>query len=238
MFRLYANSIMNGRGFNPMYNADSGSGGDGSGTGGDDDDKGEDKGTDDGTGDDGDQDKDEPIKFDEKQQAEIDRIIKQRLAKEAKKQEKAVQDAIEREKMTAEEKAEQDRIVAEKKAKDREAKANERVVNLEIKDIAREFGVPSKKLDRFLKVVDREDIEVDDDGNVDRSQVESAVKALLADMPEFKGPESKKGPAGEYNGTNNSAKFSKAQIESMTPEEVSKNYEDVMKSMAIHNKQK
>lgn len=234
MFRLYASSIMNGRGFNPMYNADSGSGGDGSGTGGDDD-KGEDKGSGDGTGDDGDQDKDEPIKFDEKQQAEIDRIIKQRLAKEAKKQEKAVQDAIEREKMTAEEKAEQDRIVAEKKAKDREAKANERVVNLEIKDIAREMGVPSKKLERFLKVVDREDIEVDDDGNVDRSQVETAVKALLADMPEFKGPDNQKGPGGDFNGTNNSAKFSKTQIQAMQPEEIAKNWDDVQASMKIHN---
>lgn len=238
MFRLYARSIMNGRGFQPMLEADKGGGGSSGSEGGDegDKDKGGTGGQEGDEGGDEGKDKDDPITFDERQQKEIDRIINQRIAKERKNAAKAQQDALDREKMTADQKAENDRIVAEKKAADREAKANERMVNLEVKDVARELGVPAKKVDRFMKLVDREGIDIDDDGNVSKSDVEAAVKSILADFPEFKASEHTKGPGGGYDGSKNTAKYSKTQIEAMTTKEIADNWDDVQTSMKIHNK--
>jgi hypothetical protein len=254
MFRHFANSMMMGRPFQPLFEADGGQGGgagSGSGDGGTDDkgQGGQSDGGDGGSGDGGNGDdggkgdeggsgqKDDPVKFDEKQQAEIQNIINRTIAKERAKAEAEKKKAEERAKMSADEKAEAERKDREEKAQEKERKANERIINLEIKDVARELGVSSKKLDRFLKVVDREDIEVDEDGNVDRSKVEQAVKGLLADMPEFKGADGSKGPGGDFDkGGGVGAKYTMAQIQAMTPDEVAKNYDEVMKSMAIHQK--
>jgi hypothetical protein len=180
----------------------------------------------------------EPVVFDEKQQAEIDKIINRTIKKERTRAEKEKQDAIDREKMTADQKAEADRIAREKAATEREQKANDRIVNLEIKDIARELGVAAKKLDRFMKVIDRDDLAVDEDGNVDRSKVLAAVKAVLADMPEFKGVAGP-GPGAEFNGGNpGGPKYTMAQIQAMTPKEIAADYDEVAKSMKIHQTKK
>jgi hypothetical protein len=200
--------------------------GDGGGSGGsDDDDPDKDK----------DKDKDDPVKFDDRQQAEIQKIIDRTIAKERAKADEEKRKAEERAKMTADQKAEADRKEAEEKAKEREQKANDRLINMEIRDVARDLGVSAKKLERFLKVVDRDDIAVDDEGNINRSKVETAVKAVLADMPEFKGTDNPKGPGSGFDqGGAVGAKYTMAQIQAMTPGEVAKNYDDVMKSMAIH----
>lgn len=234
MFKNYVNSILSNRPFNPMFNADGGSGGDG-GQGG----SGE--GGQGGEGGSGEGDNDDEVKFDEKQQAHIQKIIDATIAKERKKSEKqaaeAAAEAERKAKLTAEEKAKEEREAKEKIAAERETKANTRIINLEIKDVARELGVTSQKLDRFLKVVDRDDLTVDENGDVDRKAVEAAVKAVLVDMPEFKGSTSPKGPGAEFGGSgNNGAKYSLEQIKSMKPDEIAKDYDEVMKSMQIHNK--
>lgn len=244
MFRNYVQSMLMGQPYQPMFDADKG-GGAGSGEGGQEGSGGEggegSQGGEGGAAGEGSGGEGDKPTFDEKQQAEIDKIIARTIAKERSKADKAAKDAVaeaeRKAKLTAEQKAEEDRKDRERLAAEKEQKANTRIVNLEIKDVARELGVSSKKLERFLKVVDREDLEVDEDGNVDRKKVESAVKAVLADMPEFKGVEQKQGPGGDFGGGGDGAKYSLAQIKSMSPEEMAKNYDEVMKSMKIHQKQ-
>ena len=237
MFKNYVSSILSNRPFNPLFNADGGSGGGEGGQGG----TGGGEGGQGGEGGSGEGNNDDEIKFDDKQQAHIQKIIDATIAKERKKSEKAAADAVaeaeRKAKLTAEEKAKEEREKKEKIAAERETKANTRIINLEIKDVARELGVTSQKLDRFLKVVDRDDLSVDDNGDVDRKAVEAAVKAVLVDMPEFKGSTSPKGPGAEFGGGgNNDAKYSLEQIKAMTPADISKDYDEVMKSMKIHNK--
>lgn len=239
MFMNYVKSMLEGREFMPLMNVDGGSGNDGGdgGDGGDDDKGGQGQG--DGDGGDGEGEK---VTFTDEQQAFIDALIKKNTAKERAKAEadrkKAEKEAADRAQMTADQKAEADREAREKAAQAKEAKANERIVNLEIKDVARELGVSQKKIERFLKIVDRDELEVDENGDVDRAAVELAVKAVLADMPEFKGSDQQRGPDADFNkGGGVGAKFTRDQIANMSPQEVAANYDDVMKSMAIHNKQ-
>jgi hypothetical protein len=60
---------------------------------------------------------------------------------------------------------------------------------------------------------------------------------VLADMPEFKGADNNKGPGSGFDqGGGVGAKYTMAQIHAMTPQKVSKDYDEVMKSMAIHQK--
>jgi hypothetical protein len=248
MFRSYVNSMIMGRPFQPLMEADGGQGGAGSGSGegGNEGDKGGQGGSGDGgeggsgEGGQGDQggSNDDPVTFDEKQQEHIQKIINQTIAKERKRADDEKKKAEARAKLSAEEKAEAERKDREEAAAKKEAAANERLINMEIRDVARDLGVSAKKLERFLKVVDRDDLEVDEDGNIDRSKVEGAVKATLADMPEFKGAAGGRGPGSEFGGgdAGGGVKYSMQQIQAMTPEEVAKNYDDVMKSMAAHNK--
>jgi hypothetical protein len=240
MFRSYVQSMMAGRPYQIMMDADKGGGG------GDPQDP-QDPPKDPENPDDPqdpqdpdnpeDKDKDDPIKFTDEQQAEINKIVARTIAKERSKAEAERKKAEERAKMSAEEKAEADRKDREEKVKEREEKANARIINMELRDIARDQGVSAKKLERFLKVVDRDGLEVDEDGGVDRTKAEQAVKAVLADMPEFKGPSSPRGPGGEFDkGAGGGAKFTISQIQAMSNEEIAKNWDDVQKSMAIHNK--
>lgn len=221
-----------------FHNAEGGQGGAGDG-GSDDPEGGQGEG---GTGGEGGQGEggEDKVTFDDKQQKELQRIINQTIAKERAKAEadrkKAEEEAEKRAKMTAEQQVEADRQERERKAQEKEQKANDRIINLEVKDVARELGVPSKKLERFLKLVDRVDLEVDEDGSVDRTKVELAVKAVLADVPEFKGSDNNQGPGEFSGGQGGGAKFTVAQINSMSAEEIKNNYDDVMASMKIHNK--
>lgn len=241
MFNKFALSMIYGRAFQPMMDADGGAGagsgageagtagagegGAGEGGNGDDD---KNKG-----GGDGDDDK---VTFDEKQQAHFDKVLAQKIAAERTKAEKAAAkaaaEAEARAKMTAEEKAEADRKDREKKVAEREAAANNRIINLELKSAASAAGVPMKKLERFLKVVNREEIEVDENGDVDQTKVSAAIKEVLDDMPEFKGSDQQQGPGGDFSGNGGGVKFTQAQIAAMTPEEVSKHWVEIHKGLS------
>lgn len=246
MFMQFARSMEAGRAFQPMMDADGGGSGGGEGAGeGDDknkggqgDDQGGEGGSDGGEG--GDDGGDDEVKFDEKQQAHIDKIIERRIAKERakaqKEQEAAAAKAEERAKMTAEQKAEEDRKDREKKAEEREKKATDTIIGLSLERQALTAGVPEKKLARFLKIVDRDGIELDDNGEVDKAQTKAAIDAALSDMPEFKSSGVQQGPGDDQRGgSGNKAKFSKQEIEKMTADQVAKNYDDVIASMKIHN---
>lgn len=255
MFRNYVNAMLSNQPYTPMFEADTGSGGgsdsgsnngsgnesgsgDENGSGnenGSGDDKGADGGDDQGGNNGKDDNHDNKVTFSDDQQAFINNLINKTIKEERSRAEKEREKELNRQKMSEEEKREQD--LKETQAKLDQFKS--RSLTYEIKDVAREMGVPANKLERFLKLVDKEEINVDDEGNVERTAVSTAVKAVLGDFPEFKASNNQKGPGSDFDkGSNNGAKYSMAQIKDMSQEEIKNNWDDVQKSMSIHNKTK
>jgi hypothetical protein len=244
MFTNYVRSMVMGQPFQPMFEAHDDGGGAGSGTG-DQGGQGDQGGGDGGQGQSGsgdqggsggegnqggDKDKDK-VEFSESQQTFINNLINKTIKDERTKAEQKRQQELDRQKMDDKQKAEADL----KDAQDKIKAMNDRTLGFEIKDMARDLGVPAKKLDRFLKVVDRDGL-MDDDGNIDKSKVKQAVEGTLGDMPEFKGSDAHKGPGDFSGGGGETVKYSMAQINAMSPEEIKNNYDDVMKSVQFHNK--
>lgn len=161
-------------------------GGDGSGDGGADD--GDGSGDDDATGKGGDADKVTMT------QAELDRLVASEKAKAKKAAEAEAKQAAERAKMDEAERLKAEKADSDKAAAEATAKANARVIRSEAKLAAVASGVKADRVERFLKLVDLDGIEVDDDGEVDSKAVSKAVAAALKDVPEFKGD------AGQGNG--------------------------------------
>jgi hypothetical protein len=130
-------------------------------------------------------------------QADLDRIVAERLARDRKGREDY--DDI-KTKLTALEQAEADREKAKlsdterleaekaealKKAQEaedrstaRETAANQRIINAEFKTLAREANVPADRLAAAVKLADLSAVTVDDEGNA--VGVKEAVEALVA----------------------------------------------------------
>lgn len=71
---------------------------------------------------------------------------------------------------------------------ERERSAREHtLIDLAIRDAAADAEVPAKKVRRLVKLIDREEISVDEEGEV--SGAEEAVGDFLDEFPEFKAPE-------------------------------------------------
>lgn len=172
-------------GFMPLYNADNG-GGEGGGNG-----------AEAGDG------KPAKVEFTPEQQAELDRIVADRLARERKKAEKFADYDELKTKLTAFEQAEADRSKAEmtaterleaekadalkraQEAEDRNASvltaANKRLINAEFKTAARDANIPAERLAAALKLADTDAVTVDDDGNI--SGLSDVITALIAEHP-------------------------------------------------------
>ena len=167
--------------FAPFYNADNG-GGEG-GVGG--------------------EEKPAKVEFTPEQQAELDRIVADRLARERKKAEKfADYDDIKtklteyekaeaerkQSELTAAERLEAEKAAALKKAQEAEERgnaaitaANQRLINAEFKALAREANVPADRLAAALRLADLSGVSVGEDG--EPSGVADAVKALVEAHP-------------------------------------------------------
>lgn len=242
MFRNYVQSLYAHQPFQPMFEADQGGGGSDPGADETPDDEKTNPEADDKTGknggegdpnDSGSDNKEKKVTFSDEQQALINQLIKDTIKKERTKAEAERDRELARQKMDEDERRKADLEDAKKKVE----QYQDRQITYEIKDVAREMGVAANRVDRFLKLVDREDIRMDDDGNVDRLAVQTVVKAVLGDFPEFKATSGGKGPGSDYDkGTGSGAKYSMAQIKDMSQAEIQKNWDDVRKSMDIHNK--
>lgn len=198
--------------------------------GADDGDDGDQDGKDDG-GADGDGEGDGGSQLTPEQQTAVDAEVEKRLgasmakkiAAEQKKWEKAAAEKAEREKMDDAERAKAEKADAEKAAAEKVSGANARLVKAEAKSAALAAGVKADRVDRFLRNVDLDDIEVDDDGKIDEAAVGKAVKQALDDVPEFKGGASNgKGGAsgGDFGGDAKPAQLTHDQLKGMTPKEI------------------
>lgn len=130
-------------------------------------------------------------------QADLDRIVADRLARDRKGREdyddiKTKLTALEqaeadraKAEMTAAERLEAEKAEALKKAQEaedrstaRETAANQRIINAEFKSLAREANVPADRLAAALKLADLSAVTVDDEGNA--VGVKEAVEALVS----------------------------------------------------------
>jgi hypothetical protein len=127
---------------------------------------------------DGEYDEERAMRTIKRQRAEAKKLKAERDAEKARADELARANETEHE-----------RLVRETgEAKEREAAARRRAdtaaINLALRDAAAEEGIPGKKLKRALKMVDRDEISVDEDGNVEGA--EEAITDLLEEFPEFR----------------------------------------------------
>jgi hypothetical protein len=120
---------------------------------------------------------------------------KRRLAKAQKAAKDAADKAaaLEREKESESETLRREAGEARAEAERLKADAERIRIDSAVRDAAADAGVPAKKLKRIARLVDRDDISVDDDGDVDGA--DEAVEEFLEENPEFleSTPKPKKG---------------------------------------------
>lgn len=133
-------------------------------------------------------------------QAEVDRIVAERLARDRKGREdyddikaklaelEKAEEERKKAEMTAAERLEAEKAAALKAAEEAKAErdkaleaANKRLINAEFKTLAREHNIPADRLSAALKLADLSGVIVDDDGNA--QGVEDAVKSLIEANP-------------------------------------------------------
>ncbi|WP_434758284.1 scaffolding protein [Paenibacillus amylolyticus] len=130
----------------------------------------------------------------------MDRAVTDRLARERKKygdyddikaelaKLKSADEERQKAEMSVSERLEAEKAAAIQAAEDAKAElsktvsaANQRLINAEFRDVARELKLRPEALKSALKLVDLSAVEVDDEGNV--KGLEDAVKALIEDNP-------------------------------------------------------
>lgn len=179
-----------------LYDADGGTGGGGAGGGDGSNAGGDGDGGDDGDGDDNAGDDGKTFT-----QAELDAIVKRRLARAKKEADAEREEAERKAKMDENERLKAEKQEAERKAQDAIAAANARAVRAEAKAQAASLGVKPDRLDYVLKLADLTEIEPDEDGEIDTKAVKAAVERVLKDLPELKGDGAGAGAnGGEFNG--------------------------------------
>lgn len=156
-------------------------------------------------GDSGDEAKDDAKKDDDAKgdtdtvtmtRAELDAQLAKARVKAKKAAEEEVKQAAERAKMDDAERAKAEKADAEKASAELVATANKRIVKTEAKVAALAAGVKPDRMSPFMRLVDLDDIEVDDEGEVDEAALKKAIEAALKDAPEFKGTPGKGGASG------------------------------------------
>lgn len=160
-------------------------------------------------------------------QAEVDAIVEARLARERKKfadyddlKSKAGKlDEIEAANLSELEKERKRATAAEEKAsaiaKERDA---ERIRSAIVREASKQGA---KSPDAVLRAVDKTELTVGDDGQV--SGAEEAVKALLAEIPEFVGGSSAStGSADQGARGGSKGEITQEQLSKMSPEEIDK----------------
>lgn len=109
-------------------------------------------------------------------QKEIDKIISKRLARERKNYEKEFNSKLEKEKLNDFEKMKLAKAESDQKAEQAILKANKTLIKSEIKIKSLELGIIDA--DAAYKLIDKDDIEIDDNGNI--TGVDEALKELIS----------------------------------------------------------
>jgi hypothetical protein len=164
-------------------------------------------------------------------QADLDRVIADRLAKEKTKfdaQLKELQDNADKtevEKLTAERDKYKQQVDTSGKT------TGETLAKVEAKVQALVVGGRDDRLTQIIAAADLSTA-YDADGTVDEAKVKAAIEKVLTDFPEWKKTPGKSG--GELGGGTGGDKptFTRKQIEDMTPEERVKRLDELNEAMA------
>lgn len=143
---------------------------------------------------------------DKTEQPDIDAIVQKRLGQARKQWDKEQADAAAKAKMTEAEQAKAEKAEAEKAADEKSSAADARVIRAEAKVAAVAAGVKPDRAAAFLRILELDGVELDDDGEPDAKAIAAAIKSTLADFPEFKGVAGKGGPSGGEHGDSPKAK--------------------------------
>ena len=111
-------------------------------------------------------------------QAEVDELIQKRIARETKKFEKKLTEAV---------KPSTEQISLEEQntsLKNTIASLNKQILAYEAGKIASGLNIKSDRLDAFLRLADLSDVELDDKGTY-KDEIKEKIEALAADYPEF-----------------------------------------------------
>lgn len=165
-------------------------------------------------------------------QADLDRIIGERVAAEQAKAKKAIEDAQalagknETEKLTIE------RDQAKQQATEAETKAAERIAKTEAKVAAIAAGANPERVAAIVRNADLS--AAVKDGEPDEAAIKAAVEKVLTEYPEWKAKPG--GPAqsgGELNGGgSNKPTFTREQLSKMTPTEVAERADEINSALA------
>ncbi len=134
-------------------------------------------------------------------QDELDRLIARRLKRaESEWAQKADAEKKQAE-MTESEKLQAAARAAEERAAQAAQQANARIVRAEMRVALAAAGVAAQKLDRAVRLVDLDSIDVLETGEPDAKAITAQVQSLLQEWPELTGQTSKSG-GGEFGGGN------------------------------------
>jgi hypothetical protein len=166
-------------------------------------------------------------------QADLDRIIGERLASERAAWQKKLDDAAELAGKSETEKLQTQLEQANTRATEVTQKAAQRVARTEAKVVAHSLDARPDRLDAILKQADLSKA-VKDDGEVDEAAVRTAVEAVLKDYPEWKKSSTTSQSGGELNGGGGNGKpnFTRKQLEDMPPEEMAARIDEINAAIA------
>ena len=166
-------------------------------------------------------------------QEDVDRIIEQRLERERSKHAQE----LERAKMDELERTKAEKEAADKARQEAETARDQALISSEIRVAALVAGVKPERLPYFIKLVNSEGISVKD-GVVDSKALNSAVEAVLRDMPEFVGKpgESKGGSDMGSQGGGSDDELTEEKIAQMSNAELKANLAKVQAFYANRRK--
>jgi len=134
-------------------------------------------------------------------QDELDRLIARRLKRAEQEWASKAESERKQAEMTESEKLQAAARAAEERAAQAAQQANARIVRAEMRVALAAAGVAAQKLDRAVRLVDLDSIDVLETGEPDAKAITAQVQSLLQEWPELTGQTSKSG-GGEFGGGN------------------------------------
>lgn len=129
-------------------------------------------------------------------QSEVDAIIEKRLNRARKQWEKELEDEKKKAQMDEAERLKAEKAEAESNAQARIDAANNRAKKAEAKAVAAELGVKPERIQYAVRLIDLDDIEVDENGEPDSEAIKAALSQVTTDMPELIGGKTSTGAGG------------------------------------------
>jgi hypothetical protein len=133
-------------------------------------------------------------------QEDLDKIIQKRLARERKSWETQLEEEKKKASMSEAERLKAEKEEVEARLTALQTEHSKRLINAEAKLIATELGVKADKMKYLMKLVDLDEVTLDEDGNVDTEELTKSIQAVLDAIPELKGGVVIPKAGAEFNG--------------------------------------